>query len=164
MFKVPAVPGIVGGPKTSSPKLQNDNQNSFAETFFTGATATDKNIFNKSIRRSMRISQRFTIEKQADVNNSNLFNETENNTTLRRSARRSILPKSKLICNQRRNSQKPSDKTNNTIMENCYNSTSLSKHRKAILDLLNKGSRKELQILPTIGQKRAFQIVTHRYV
>lgn len=42
--------------------------------------------------------------------------------------------------------------------------TSLSKHRKAVLDLLNKGSMKELQILPQIGQKTAYQIVTQRFV
>ncbi|XP_067634548.1 kinesin-like protein Nod isoform X2 [Eurosta solidaginis] len=38
----------------------------------------------------------------------------------------------------------------------------IKKHRKAILDLLNTGSMKELQILPQIGQKTAFQLITQR--
>ncbi|XP_020717152.1 kinesin-like protein Nod isoform X3 [Ceratitis capitata] len=40
--------------------------------------------------------------------------------------------------------------------------TNIQKHRKAILDLLNSGSRKELQILPQIGPKTAFQLLTQR--
>lgn len=39
---------------------------------------------------------------------------------------------------------------------------SLSKHRKGILDLLNKGSMKELKLLPYVGQKTAYLIVTQR--
>lgn len=60
---------------------------------------------------------------------------------------------------------------NNTIIDGYCNGsnstiskTSLAKHRKAVLDLLNKGSMKELQILPQVGQKTAYQIVTQRYV
>lgn len=37
-----------------------------------------------------------------------------------------------------------------------------SKHGKAVLDLVNRGSIKEVQILPTVGLKMAYQIVTHR--
>lgn len=36
------------------------------------------------------------------------------------------------------------------------------KHGKAVLDLVNRGSIKEVQILPTVGLKMAYQIVTHR--
>uniref|UniRef100_A0A1Q3FVS5 Kinesin motor domain-containing protein n=2 Tax=Culex tarsalis TaxID=7177 RepID=A0A1Q3FVS5_CULTA len=39
-----------------------------------------------------------------------------------------------------------------------------SKHGKAVLDLVNRGSIKEVQILPTVGLKMAYQIVTHRTI
>ncbi|XP_055548651.1 kinesin-like protein KIF22 [Wyeomyia smithii] len=39
-----------------------------------------------------------------------------------------------------------------------------SKHGKAVLDLVNRGSIKEVQILPTVGLKTAYQIVTHRTI
>lgn len=42
--------------------------------------------------------------------------------------------------------------------------SNIQKHRKAVLDLLNSGSMKELQLLPQIGQKTAYQLVTQRYV
>jgi DNA uptake protein ComE-like DNA-binding protein len=35
-------------------------------------------------------------------------------------------------------------------------------HKEAVLKLLNSGSIKELQILPTIGLKTAYQLITHR--
>ncbi|XP_053682760.1 uncharacterized protein LOC128733150 [Sabethes cyaneus] len=38
------------------------------------------------------------------------------------------------------------------------------KHGKAVLDLVNRGSIKEVQILPTVGLKTAYQIVTHRTI
>nr|XP_019542201.2 kinesin-related protein 5-like [Aedes albopictus] len=38
------------------------------------------------------------------------------------------------------------------------------KHGKAVLDLVNRGSIKEVQILPTVGLKMAYQIVTHRTI
>jgi len=56
----------------------------------------------------------------------------------------------------------------NTILDGYLNGsitntkTNLLKHRKAILDLLNTGSVKQLQILPHVGQKTAFQILTSR--
>lgn len=37
-------------------------------------------------------------------------------------------------------------------------------HKNAIMDLINSGSVKELQLLPGIGQKKAYQIVTYRTV
>ncbi|XP_065081907.1 uncharacterized protein nod [Ochlerotatus camptorhynchus] len=39
-----------------------------------------------------------------------------------------------------------------------------SKHGKAVLDLVNRGSIKEMQILPTVGLKMAYQIATHRTI
>ncbi|XP_055843366.1 kinesin-like protein Nod [Episyrphus balteatus] len=40
--------------------------------------------------------------------------------------------------------------------------SNLAKHQKAILEMLNSASMKELQYLPQIGLKTAFQIVTQR--
>lgn len=40
--------------------------------------------------------------------------------------------------------------------------SNLAKHQKAILEILNTGNMKELQCLPQIGLKTAFQIVTQR--
>lgn len=40
--------------------------------------------------------------------------------------------------------------------------SNLAKHQKAILDMLNKASMKELQFLPQVGLKTSFQIVTQR--
>lgn len=37
-------------------------------------------------------------------------------------------------------------------------------HKDAIMDMINTGSVKELQMLPTIGAKTAYQIVSHRLV
>ncbi|XP_055584736.1 uncharacterized protein LOC129737600 [Uranotaenia lowii] len=39
-----------------------------------------------------------------------------------------------------------------------------SEHGKAVLDLVNRGTIKEVQILPTVGLKMAYQIVTHRTI
>ncbi|XP_055615677.1 kinesin-like protein Nod [Toxorhynchites rutilus septentrionalis] len=39
-----------------------------------------------------------------------------------------------------------------------------NKHGKAVLDLVNRGSIKEVRILPTVGLKMAYQIVTHRTI
>nr|XP_014086071.2 kinesin-like protein Nod [Bactrocera oleae] len=40
--------------------------------------------------------------------------------------------------------------------------SNILKHRAAVLDLLNSGSMKDLQLLPQIGQKTAYQLVTQR--
>ena len=37
-------------------------------------------------------------------------------------------------------------------------------HKSSVLDLINRGSIKELQILPTVGLKTAYSIVTHRTI
>ncbi|XP_055614102.1 kinesin-like protein KIF22 [Uranotaenia lowii] len=39
-----------------------------------------------------------------------------------------------------------------------------SEHGKAVLDLVNRGTIKEVQILPTVGLKMSYQIVTHRTI
>lgn len=36
------------------------------------------------------------------------------------------------------------------------------KHEKAVLDLLNTGTIREIQILPQVGLKTAYQIITQR--
>lgn len=51
---------------------------------------------------------------------------------------------------------------NNLISTNTKKNLTL--HRKAVMDLLNKGTMKDLQFLPQIGPKTAYQIVTQRYV
>ena len=38
----------------------------------------------------------------------------------------------------------------------------LQNHKTAVLEVINSGSMKELQVLPSIGLKTAYQIVTHR--
>lgn len=43
-------------------------------------------------------------------------------------------------------------------------SISKADHRKYVLDLLNKGDLKAIQVLPQIGMKTAYCIITHRYV
>ncbi|XP_037939784.1 kinesin-like protein KIF22-B [Teleopsis dalmanni] len=50
----------------------------------------------------------------------------------------------------------------NDIKSKTPSNKNLIKHRKAILDLLNSGSIKQIQVLPQIGQKTAYHIVTHR--
>lgn len=39
-----------------------------------------------------------------------------------------------------------------------------AKHKEFVLKILNTGDLKELQVLSQVGQKTAFQIITHRYV
>ncbi|XP_073828803.1 no distributive disjunction [Musca autumnalis] len=192
LFKVPDIPP----PKTSSPNMGNDRV-SFTETFFAGATNSDKNDLNKSIRRSRRISERFGIDHSVIENESlkpnDVLNESnQNSIATRRSTRRSVL---QMYADKRKSvrlaTHKESDETslqspiqtqtprnkktnkkskdNSLISQICDSSLSssntksrLNKHRKGVLELLNKGSLKEIQILPMIGQKKAFQIITQR--
>jgi DNA uptake protein ComE-like DNA-binding protein len=69
--------------------------------------------------------------------------------------------------------EKKSRKTmiRNKIVDSYFNKSSSSiknvtkkDHKAAIMDMMNTGSVKELQLLPTIGPKTAYQIVTHRLV
>ncbi|XP_065365872.1 kinesin-like protein Nod [Calliphora vicina] len=197
LFKIPEIPSELHRPKTSSPINNARNSSkastSFTQTFFAGATNSDKTALNKSIRRSIRISG-----KQQHDQSSSIFNDTplENaNQSLRRSSRKSVLQmyhskrrsirlathNESLLAENKEDNVKVSKtvkKINKTTKGNAINNsiidaycngstsangkTSLTKHRKAILDLLNKGSMKELQILPQVGQKTAYQIVTQR--
>lgn len=45
-----------------------------------------------------------------------------------------------------------------------HQQVSKEEHKDAVMDMINTGSVKELQMLPTIGSKTAFQIVSHRLV
>ncbi|XP_061391925.1 kinesin-like protein Nod [Musca vetustissima] len=199
LFKVPEVPHDTKlPPKTSSPNTENERV-SFTETFFAGATVSDKKDLNKSIRRSRRISERFGIVHSIIDNESlNCAGPSQENihniTNRRRSSRRSVLeryaerhknvrldtyneveeiPAEPIIMTKTPKNKKPTRKTkdpNSSLISQICNSSSsssnaksrLSKHRKGVLELLNKGSLKEIQILPMIGQKRAFQIITQR--
>lgn len=189
--------------KTSSPFNNPQDSTtmsaSFTQTFFAGATNSDKTVLNKSIRRSSRLSVQRTLHEQSLIEHNN-DNLSISNQSLRRSSRKSVI---QLYQDKRRNiqmasnveltkviefnepevlkasttlkksnkSSKSNNKSNNTIIDGYCNGsssantkTSVSKHRKAVLDLLNKGSMKELQFLPQVGQKTAYQIVTQRYV
>ncbi|KNC24230.1 Kinesin-like protein Nod [Lucilia cuprina] len=195
LFKIPEIPSEIHRPKTSSP-ITNSNDSlepsTFTQTFFAGATNSDKTVLNKSIRRSIRISARHHEEQSFIENNTSEENASQ---LLRRSSRKSVL---KIYQDKRRsirlvthnekittedkpekekvsktvkklNKSSKGNAINNTIIDGYCNGstssntkTSLTKHRKAILDLLNRGSMKELQILPQVGQKTAYQIVTQR--
>ncbi|XP_075155137.1 no distributive disjunction [Haematobia irritans] len=196
LFKIPEIPEEKSAPpKTSSPNLANERV-SFTETFFAGASPSDKKELRKSIRRSRRISERFGVNESMR-NHTGVENVSQqiDSAAPRRSSRRSILQQYaekrrsiRLASHQELNEnsslnlsmkQTPkntkktskstkSKSTNDSLISQICNSSSankknsLSQHRKAILELLNKGSLKELQILPMIGQKRAFQIITQR--
>lgn len=196
------------GPKTSSPIISNENlvtelNKSFSNTFFAGATEIDKNILNKAIRRSNRLSI-LTVNNQLNFQNNTISSDVSNQS-FRRSSRKSVLkyydnkrnslraayhrgrislgslkkleaqksPAPTTHTNTKSASKKETSDmkiiTNNVIT--LYSGTpcttakkSVQKHRKDILNLLNKGSIKDIKILPQIGQKTAFQIIAQRYV
>lgn len=119
---------------------------------------------NQSLRRSSRKSvlqmyqnKRQSVRLAAHNNQSHLTEEKIENVETTKTVR-----KLNKITN-RKNSN------NNIIIDGYLNGSiststkiSISKHRKGILDLLNKGSMKELKILPYVGQKTAYLIVTQR--
>lgn len=63
---------------------------------------------------------------------------------------------------------KQSKKTKNQVVSLYFNPTSknVSKadHKKSILQILNKGNFKDIKMLPSIGDKTAYQIVSFRSV
>lgn len=61
----------------------------------------------------------------------------------------------------------PKSKAKRDVIPSYFNgSKTITKgdHKKYILEIMNKGTFKELQILPTIGQKTAFQVMSYRAV
>ncbi|KAM7346418.1 no distributive disjunction isoform 1-T3 [Cochliomyia hominivorax] len=169
LFKIPEITSVPHRPKTSSPI--NKAEDSFTQTFFAGASNLDKTVLNdnnrlincnQSLRRSSRKSvlQMYQNKRQsirlATQKESHLAEKKKENTTINKTVKKL-------------NKTSKGNSINNTLINDYCNGntstnkkTSITKHRKTILDLLNKGSMKELQILPQIGQKTAYQIVTQR--
>lgn len=112
------------------------------------------------------------------------INGSDNETVLsaqptRRSARISLLQttredKDKMDTNSIseaktivREQRKTKTKINNSFLASYFNNSSSKKvsklsHKNAVLDLLNNGTMKDLQVLPTVGLKTSYQIVTYR--
>ncbi|XP_011183412.2 kinesin-like protein Nod [Zeugodacus cucurbitae] len=133
---------------------------------------------NGTLRRSRRISK---MEDTIELERSNdTFRASS--TVMSRKKNKSL----KQLHIERRQSRKnkcvstsshPLSSLNNNIIESYFaigskkasssinvkeKKSNIQKHRKAVLDLLNTGSMKDLQLLPQIGQKTAYQLVTQR--
>lgn len=118
----------------------------------------DDSYFNNSVvqcppvRRSNRISVRETTIREAQM-------QSQLNVT-------KIQRKTKV------EKREPKQKVKNEVVaayfgSNCNVATAKvtqNSHQKAILDVFNTGTFKELQNLPTIGLKTAYQIVSYRCV
>ncbi|XP_013097756.2 kinesin-like protein Nod [Stomoxys calcitrans] len=129
----------------------------------------EPNILNDSKKHATRRSSRRSvlqsyIDKRRSIRLASHPESVEQPTT----SLPSKTPKKSRKSLSTSKSSKTSHSSSGVLISQICNATStnsktnLSRHRKAILELLNKGSMKEIQILPMVGQKRSFQIVTQR--
>lgn len=144
-----------------SPKRRIDQMASscFNET-------TDNSFYNSSViqcppvRRSNRIST-MAIARETTLRDAALaeaeanVTRTNERTIKRKPVKREIKPKVK-------------NEVIASYFDNKFNATTKKvtkvSHKKAILDVINTASIKELQNLPTIGPKTAYQIVAYRHI
>lgn len=102
-------------------------------------------------RRSLRLSMKQTHEERRRSTRASLTKHNEINETSTTKKRKT---KNLVVSNDVIRSY-----INNT---NTKGKNNQAKHKKAILDFLNKGSMREIQILPQVGLKTAYQIITQR--
>ncbi|XP_053948124.1 kinesin-like protein Nod [Anastrepha ludens] len=184
VFKVPAVPtkGTAGAEEPAEILYLPANASEAHE---------DSTCSKVEMRRSRRISQRLQYNSFTNLNGCGTVNETlrrSRRVSAMRERQSSIDAAHLNILESDKGNGKPINNSKqhksarncvaslkNSVIERYFgldskkaianvkiNKPNIQKHRKAILDLLNTGSIKELQILPQIGQKMAFQLVTHR--
>lgn len=121
---------------------------------------TDNSFYNSSViqcppvRRSNRISAMATA-RETTLREAALAEAEANVTIKRKPVKREIKPKVK-------------NQVIASYFDNKFNATTKKvtkvNHKKAILDVINTSSMRELQNLPTIGPKSAYQIVAYRHV
>ncbi|XP_054730832.1 kinesin-like protein Nod isoform X2 [Anastrepha obliqua] len=184
VFKVPAVPtkGTAGAEEPAEILYLPANASEVHE---------DSTCSKVELRRSRRISQRLQYNSFTNLNGCGTVNETlrrSRRISAMRERQSSIDAAHLNILESDKGNGRPINNSkqhksvrncvaslNNSVIERYFgldskkaianvkiNKPNIQKHRKDILDLLNTGSIKELQILPQIGQKMAFQLVTHR--
>ncbi|XP_055384041.1 kinesin-like protein Nod [Condylostylus longicornis] len=135
------------------------------------SNSTNLSSLNRhALRRSQRLSKLF-IKKNNVLENKNLrrscrleAKKVESLQTNKKTETEIKKDKSSVAKNKN-NDLKITNKTISSYFNNLSNknkNTVKLKHQKAVLDILNNGTIKELQILPYIGLKTAYQIITHR--
>ncbi|TMW53990.1 hypothetical protein DOY81_000922 [Sarcophaga bullata] len=182
LFKIPGTRPIANKHKTSSPikniKDYATISSSFTQTFFADASFPDKAVLNKSIRRSIRITEKQQHDQSQYGDNISLTNDIHLmpkrscKSVLQIPQRRSIRLAANLVTPiktvkvsataKKINKVLKTDKLSDEKIDVTNKRKSLTVHRKDVLDLLNKGSMKDIQILPQIGPKTAYQIITQR--
>lgn len=184
LFKVPATRPIANRHKTSSPIKDIQDyatiSSSFTQTFFAEDSFSDKAVLNKSIRHSIRFTEKHQHDQlQSGDSNSlkndiHLMHNRSCKTVLQMPQRRSIRLAANLVTPiktvkvsataKKINKVVKTNKLGDEKIDAMNTKKSLTAHRKDVLDLLNKGSMKDIQVLPQIGPKTAYQIITQRYV
>ena len=184
LFKIPETRPIANRQKTSSPIKDTKDcatiSPSFTQTFFAGDSFSDKAVLNKSIRRSIRFTEKHQHDQsQSDdrvsfKNDIHLMHNHSRKSVLKMPQRRSIRLAANLVVPMKTvevseapkkiNKVPKADKLVDKKIDVMNTKKSLTAHRKVVLDLLNKGSMKDIQVLPQIGPKTAYQIITQRYV
>ncbi|XP_036347271.1 uncharacterized protein LOC118756625 [Rhagoletis pomonella] len=144
---------------TMREKIEEQTISEISETFKLAGKIHHK---NKSLKQ-LHIERRESIRHAAHLNGleSDDGNEgVKNNSKKAKSTQKRCIADLNNSVIESYFANEPKSSTSNVKSRKPH----IKKHRKAVLDLLNSGSMKELQILPQIGQKTAFQLVTQRTI
>ncbi|XP_050332012.1 kinesin-like protein Nod [Bactrocera neohumeralis] len=137
---------------------------------------------NEALRRSSRISKIGEQTELQRVNDSSVITlssmpQKENIWYIERRKEKDGNGGTKQVSKAHNKASHRKSSLNNNIIESYFTTdrqkssshingkekkSNILKHRAAVLNLLNSGSMKELQVLPQIGQKTAYQLVTQR--
>ena len=143
LFKVPPAPIIN--------ILSNDNNDSILPVNDT--TTIFSNVM--PTRRSVRLSAMKEANMSSIIDNSiNPQQTVDEITKTRKKSKTTQITKNNLIASYFNASINKDNNSNKKVTK--------TQHKTAILDIINNGNNKELQLLPQIGLKTAFQIVMHR--
>ncbi|XP_018804906.1 PREDICTED: kinesin-like protein Nod isoform X1 [Bactrocera latifrons] len=141
-----------------------------------------QSCINKALRRSSRISKIGEQTELQRVNASSMITlssmpRKKNVSHIERRKEKDGNGRTKQVSKSHNNASHRKSFLNNNIIESYFSTdpqkssshinekekkSNILKHRAAVLNLLNSGSMKELQVLPQIGQKTAYQLVTQR--